>query len=117
MKFFEINEINENSTIKKFCYVPAMRWLIKTGQAKQAVHYNNWRGGRIDTIVGRDNLNVNCLILHVFYNKLFSKHISTNNTPKQNSNASLMVQYQFYFKIRNSLTFLFLEYINEIQKY
>jgi hypothetical protein len=43
------------------------------GQAKQSVHYNDWRDGTIDTIVGRDTLNVNCLILYAFYNNIFSK--------------------------------------------
>jgi len=51
MKFFEINEINENNMIKRILLCAAMRWLIETGQAKQAVHYNNWRGGRMDTVV------------------------------------------------------------------
>ena len=54
-----------------------------------------------------------------FDNKLFFKRTySKNNTLKLNSNTPMMIQYQFYFKIWNSLKVLFfLEYINEIQKY
>jgi hypothetical protein len=52
--------------------VSAMRSLIETGQARLSVHHNDLRGGRIDSIIGRDTLNVNCLILYVFYNKIFS---------------------------------------------
>lgn len=78
-----------------------IRRLIETGQARQSVHYNDWRGGIIDTIVGRDTLNVNCLILYVFYNKILSiAHIQQRNL-KRNSNTStfMMFQYRFYFKI------------------
>jgi hypothetical protein len=47
--------------------------LIETGQARQSVHYNDWRGGRIGTIAGRDTPNVNCLNLYAFYYKIISK--------------------------------------------
>lgn len=46
--------------------------LIEKGQARRSVHNNDWRGERIGTIVGRDTLNVKCLILYAFYNKIFS---------------------------------------------